>query len=114
MTNIGTLFAFVVVCAAVLIMRHTNPQAKRPFKAPLYPLVPILGIITCLLLMFSLPVENWYRLIIWLLIGFVIYFAYSRHHSVMKHFLEAEITKQGVSGAGTPLPPIVDDKKKKK
>lgn len=112
MTNIGTLFAFVVVCAAVLIMRHTNPKAKRPFKTPLYPLIPILGIITCLLLMFSLPVENWYRLLIWLLIGFVIYFAYSRHHSVMKHYLASEITKQGVSGAGTPLPPIVDDKKK--
>jgi basic amino acid/polyamine antiporter, APA family len=112
MTNIGTLFAFVVVCAAVLIMRHTNPDAKRPFRAPLYPITPILGIITCLLLMFSLPVENWYRLIIWLLIGFVIYFAYSRHHSVMKSYLEREITKQGVSGAGTPLPSIVEDKKK--
>ena len=63
MTNIGTLFAFVIVCAAVLIMRRTDPDAKRPFKAPLYPFVPILGILSCLLLMFSLPAENWYRLI---------------------------------------------------
>ncbi len=111
MTNIGTLFAFVVVCAAVLIMRHTHPEVKRPFRAPLYPLVPILGIATCLLLMFSLPVENWWRLIIWLLIGFVIYFAYSRHHSVMRHYLAKEITEQGVSGAGTPLSGTVGSEK---
>ena len=84
MTNIGTLFAFVIVCAAVLIMRRTNPDAKRPFRAPLYPFVPILGILTCLLLMFSLPVENWYRLIIWMAIGFVIYFAYGYNHSEHK------------------------------
>src|SRR2546422_8717322 len=88
MTNIGTLFAFVIVCAAVLVMRKTNPNANRPFRAPLVPLTPILGILTCLLLMFSLPAENWWRLIIWLLIGFVIYFAYGRKHSVMKHYLE--------------------------
>lgn len=83
MTNIGTLLAFVIVCTAVLIMRRLHPDAERPFRAPLYPVVPILGILTCLLLMFSLPVENWYRLIIWLLIGFVIYFGYGHKHSVM-------------------------------
>jgi APA family basic amino acid/polyamine antiporter len=83
MTSIGTLFAFVIVCGAVLVMRRTNPDAKRPFRAPFVPLVPILGILTCLLLMFSLPVENWYRLIIWLLVGFFIYFLYGRRHSVM-------------------------------
>ena len=66
LTNIGTLFAFVIVCAAVLIMRRTNPDAERPFRAPFYPVVPILGILSCLLLMFSLPVENWYRLIVWM------------------------------------------------
>src|SRR5713226_1360328 len=70
MTSIGTLFAFVIVCGAVLVMRRTNPNANRPFRAPLVPLVPILGILPCLLLMFSLPAENWYRLIIWLVIGF--------------------------------------------
>lgn len=83
LVNIGTLFAFVVVCAAVLIMRRTHPDAERPFRAPLVPFVPIAGILTCLLLMFSLPAENWWRLIIWLAIGFCIYFFYGRHHSIM-------------------------------
>src|SRR6185503_11100438 len=81
--NIGTLLAFVIVCAAVLIMRKTNPNADRPFRCPMVPLVPILGIGFCLLLMFSLPVENWWRLIGWLAIGFVVYFSYGRHHSVL-------------------------------
>jgi basic amino acid/polyamine antiporter, APA family len=84
LTNIGTLFAFVIVCAAVLIMRRTNPDAERPFRVPLYPLVPILGILTCLLLMFSLPVENWYRLIAWMALGFVVYFLYGYKHSELR------------------------------
>ncbi len=83
LVNIGTLLAFVIVCTAVLIMRRTHPHAERPFRVPFSPVLPILGIITCLLLMFSLPVENWLRLGVWLLIGFVIYFAYGRYHSVM-------------------------------
>jgi APA family basic amino acid/polyamine antiporter len=83
LTNIGTLLAFVIVCSAVLIMRQTHPEVERPFRAPFVPLVPILGILSCLLLMFSLPVENWWRLIIWLGIGFVIYFTYGRRHSVL-------------------------------
>jgi APA family basic amino acid/polyamine antiporter len=83
MTNIGTLFAFAIVCAAVLVMRKKHPEAERPFRCPLVPLIPILGIILCTVLMFSLPVENWYRLFGWLAIGLVIYFAYSRHHSVL-------------------------------
>ncbi|MCX5797115.1 MAG: amino acid permease [Elusimicrobia bacterium] len=83
LVNIGTLFAFVIVCAAVLIMRRIEPHAKRPFLCPMVPLVPILGILLCLLLMFSLPAENWLRLIVWLLLGFVVYFLYGRHHSVM-------------------------------
>jgi APA family basic amino acid/polyamine antiporter len=99
MTSIGTLFAFVIVCGAVLIMRRTNPNAKRPFRAPLVPLVPILGILTCLLLMFSLPAENWYRLIIWLLIGLAIYFLYGRRHSVMsdQRHLAHELAAHGAS-----------------
>ncbi|HJW13445.1 MAG TPA: amino acid permease [Thermoanaerobaculia bacterium] len=84
LVNIGTLFAFVVVCAAVLIMRRTNPNAPRPFRAPLVPLTPILGILTCLVLMFSLPAENWWRLFGWLALGFLIYFGYGRHHSVLQ------------------------------
>ncbi len=83
LTNIGTLLAFVIVCAAVLIMRKKHPEAERPFRAPWVPFVPIMGIICCLILMFSLPAENWWRLIVWLLIGFSIYFLYSRKHSVL-------------------------------
>lgn len=83
LVNIGTLLAFVIVCAAVLIMRRTYPEAERPFRCPLVPLVPILGIALCLLLMFSLPAENWLRLVIWLLLGFGIYFGYGRHHSTL-------------------------------
>lgn len=83
MTNIGTLFAFAMVCGAVLVMRYTNPDAPRPFKVPLVPFVPILGMLACLLLMLSLPAENWYRLIIWMAIGLAIYFAYGRRHSVL-------------------------------
>jgi basic amino acid/polyamine antiporter, APA family len=87
LTNIGTLFAFVIVCIAVLIMRRTNPDAHRPFRCPLVPLVPILGIACCLLLMLSLPAENWYRLFIWLAIGMVIYFGYGIRHSTLGHEL---------------------------
>src|SRR5256714_2312980 len=100
MTSIGTLFAFVIVCGAVLVMRRTNPDAKRPFRAPFVPLVPILSIATCLLLMFSLPAENWYRLIIWLAVGLVIYFLYGRRHSVMARHTAHEIATHGVSPAG--------------
>jgi APA family basic amino acid/polyamine antiporter len=105
MTNIGTLFAFTVVCIAVLIMRKTNPDAERPFRCPFVPVVPILGVFMCLLLMFSLPWENWVRLIGWMAIGLVIYFVYSRHHSFMKHYLAHEITAHGVSPGGA----LVDD-----
>jgi basic amino acid/polyamine antiporter, APA family len=83
LTNIGTLFAFVVVCIAVLIMRVKHPEAERPFRTPLYPVVPILGILTCLILMFSLDPHNWLRLGIWLLIGAAIYAGYGRKHSVL-------------------------------
>jgi APA family basic amino acid/polyamine antiporter len=84
MTNIGTLFAFTIVCGAVLVMRRIHPEAERPFRCPCVPLVPILGIICCVVLMLSLPAANWYRLVVWLVIGLVIYFSYSRHHSVMR------------------------------
>ncbi|MGB9697313.1 MAG: amino acid permease [Ignavibacteria bacterium] len=89
LVNIGTLFAFVVVCSAVLIMRKKHPEAHRPFKAPLFPFVPIMGILTCLVLMFSLPIENWLRLFVWLLIGLLIYIFYGRKHSVMHKILSS-------------------------
>jgi APA family basic amino acid/polyamine antiporter len=101
LVNIGTLLAFVIVCAAVLIMRRTHPTLPRPFRAPLFPFVPIMGILTCLLLMFSLPSENWWRLIIWLALGFVVYFAYGRRHSLIARELSLEISKHGVSPAGS-------------
>jgi len=73
----------VIVCAAVLIMRRKQPDAPRPFRCPLVPLVPVLGIALCVVLMFSLPAENWLRLFVWLLVGLAIYFTYGRHHSVL-------------------------------
>ncbi len=94
LTNIGTLFAFVVVCAAVLIMRKRYPNAERPFRCPMVPVVPILGIVMCLLLMFSLPYGNWWRLLVWLGIGLLIYFLYGQKHSVMKGYIE----KHGTEG----------------
>ncbi len=102
LVNIGTLLAFLIVCAAVLIMRRTHPEAARPFRAPFVPLTPILGILLCLLLMFSLDLGNWIRLAVWLLLGFIIYFGYSRHHSVMHNQATAtEVASTGASGAGT-------------
>ncbi len=101
LVNIGTLLAFVMVCAAVLIMRRTNPGAPRPFRAPFVPWTPILGIAFCMLLMFSLPSENWWRLIGWLTVGLLIYFFYGRQHSVLAASLTAEIGHHGVSPAGS-------------
>lgn len=83
LVNIGTLLAFVIVCAAVLVMRRTHPDAHRPFRAPLGPVVPVLGILSCLVLMFSLPAENWVRLAVWLALGLAIYFGYSQKHSLV-------------------------------
>jgi APA family basic amino acid/polyamine antiporter len=81
MTNIGTLFAFAFVCIAVLVMRRSNPDAHRPFRCPLVPVVPILGAAACLLLMLSLPAYNWYRLFAWMGLGLGVYFVYGRIHS---------------------------------
>jgi APA family basic amino acid/polyamine antiporter len=91
LANIGTLFAFAIVCAAVLVMRRTNPSANRPFRVPFVPITPILGILACLLLMFSLPGANWVRLLGWLALGLVIYFAYGRRHSVMARYVNREV-----------------------
>jgi len=83
MTSIGTLFAFVLVCIGVIIMRRTLPNVTRSFKTPLVPLIPALGVGTCLYMMASLPFDTWLRLIIWMVLGVVIYFVYSRKHSVL-------------------------------
>ena len=97
LVSIGTLLAFVIVCAAVLIMRRKHPDAERPFRTPFVPAVPILGIIICLVLMFSLPSENWLRLGIWLVIGFAIYFLYGRRHSRMSRQTSEEISHHGLT-----------------
>lgn len=110
LVSIGTLFAFVVVCAAVLVMRRLYPDTPRPFRAPLVPLTPILGIVICMILMFSLPAENWLRLLVWLLVGLAIYFLYGRHHTVMSKYLDYELAKHGVAGVpiSDVVPPEVD------
>jgi basic amino acid/polyamine antiporter, APA family len=84
LVNIGTLLAFVLVCAGVWILRGKRPDLERPFRTPLVPLVPILGILSCFGLMATLPGDTWLRLLVWLLIGFVIYFSYGRKHSVLQ------------------------------
>ncbi len=81
MTSIGTLFAFILVCAGVIILRKTDPDLPRQFKTPLVPFVPILGILVCLAMIFGLGWVNWLRLILWLVIGIIIYFSYSVKHS---------------------------------
>ena len=85
MTSIGTLFAFILVCAAVIILRKTDPNLPRQFKTPLVPLVPILGIIVCAAMILGLGWTNWLRLFAWLAIGFVIYFGYSRKRSKLNN-----------------------------
>lgn len=81
MTSIGTLFAFVIVCAGVWVMRVKNPGHERPFRTPWVPAVPILGMVANFALMYSLGRANWLRLLVWLVLGQAIYFLYGRHHS---------------------------------
>jgi APA family basic amino acid/polyamine antiporter len=81
-TSIGTLFAFVLVCGGILIMRRTHPEQKRPFRTPWVPLIPLLGIGFNLTLMAGLGWTNWARLFGWMVIGLAIYFSYSRKHSI--------------------------------
>jgi APA family basic amino acid/polyamine antiporter len=81
LTSIGTLFAFVLVCVGVIILRRTDPDLVRPFKTPLVPLVPILGILICGAMIVSLPRNTLLSALGWMLIGLVIYFSYSQKHS---------------------------------
>jgi basic amino acid/polyamine antiporter, APA family len=78
LTNIGTLFAFVIVSAGVIILRRTHPHQARAFRVPLVPLLPLISIAFCVLLMLGLPLETWVRFVVWLAIGLTIYFFYSR------------------------------------
>lgn len=90
--SIGTLLAFGIVCAIVLVMRYTAPAATRPFKAPGAPFTPVAGMLTCLYLMCGLPEETWIRLVVWLAVGMVIYAAYGRSHSALAN-------NRGVNGS---------------
>ncbi len=81
MTSIGTLLAFIIVCAGVMVLRKTHPEFQRGYRVPLVPLVPIAGILVCLAMMVSLDIDTWFRLFGWLLVGMLIYFGYSRSHA---------------------------------
>ncbi|HEV8123492.1 MAG TPA: amino acid permease [Gemmatimonadales bacterium] len=94
LVNIGTLLAFVLVCLGVMILRKKRPELDRPFRTPWVPFVPIMGVLCCLGLMATLPADTWIRLIVWLIIGFVIYFGYSRRHSVLQKELDAGTPQQ--------------------
>ncbi len=84
LVSIGTLLAFVIVCVSIIILRKTRPDVKRPFRTPWVPVVPILGAAVCLANMVSLPVDTWLRLLIWMAIGFVIYFVYGIRRSKLR------------------------------
>ena len=91
LSNIGTLFAFVLVAGAVLVLRRTQPDRQRGFRVPLSPFLPVLSIVTCVVLMASLTLENWIRFFVWLIIGLVIYFAYSRERSTLRQAVRVKV-----------------------
>ena len=84
LVSIGTLFAFVIVCGGVLVLRYTRPDIPRPFKTPLVPFVPAMGILSCIYLMTGLPKDTWMRLLVWMAIGLVIYFTYGIRKSKLR------------------------------
>jgi APA family basic amino acid/polyamine antiporter len=92
MTSIGTLLAFVIVCIGIIVMRKTSPNATRPYKTPLVPIIPILGVVVCLIMMAALDMGTWIRLVVWLVIGLAIFFGYGRKHS---HLTSGELTGSG-------------------
>ena len=81
--SIGTLFAYIIVAAGVIVLRYTRPDIHRPFRAPLSPVLPAIGILLCGYLMKSLPPVTWLRFLIWLAVGLIIYFAYSARNSAL-------------------------------
>jgi basic amino acid/polyamine antiporter, APA family len=93
LTNIGTLFAFILVCLGVIILRRKDASRRRPFRVPMVPLFPLLGVFFCFVLMLSLPLETWGRFVVWLAIGLCIYFLYGLRHSKLRRGLDAGITE---------------------
>jgi len=84
LVSIGTLMAFVIVCVGIIFLRYKKPDLHRPFKTPWVPVIPALGALICFVQMVSLPFDTWLRLIIWMALGFIIYFTYSVHHSKLR------------------------------
>jgi APA family basic amino acid/polyamine antiporter len=99
MTSIGTLFAFVIVCMAVLVLRVKRPDARRPFRVPFGPVFPVLGVVSCLYLMLSLSVVTWVRFLVWLDLGMLIYWLYGRTHSPLADPKE-QAARSGAGKAG--------------
>ncbi len=93
LTNIGTLFAFILVCIGVNVLRRVDPERARPFRVPFVPVFPILGVLLCLALMLSLPVMTWIRFVVWLGIGLLIYFLYSVRHSKIRRGVDVGPTE---------------------
>lgn len=85
LVSIGTLLAFTVICVGIIVLRKTRPDMPRPYRTPWVPVVPILGALICVAQIVLLPGDTWLRLFIWMAIGVLIYFAYGRHHSRLKH-----------------------------
>ncbi len=100
LVSIGTLLAFVIVCAGVWLLRHTAPDVVRPFRAPFIPVVPILGMAICLFMMVLLPADTWVRLAVWLAIGLLIYFTYGRRHSRAVRTAERAAPPSAKGGSG--------------
>jgi APA family basic amino acid/polyamine antiporter len=100
MTSIGTLFAFILVCIGVLIMRKKMPDAPRAFRTPFVPVVPILGVVVCLFMMVFLPLDTWIRLIVWMIIGFDLYLFYGMKHSIQNQGNFSANSYKVVAGSG--------------
>jgi APA family basic amino acid/polyamine antiporter len=107
MTSIGTLFAFILVCIGVIVMRRKMPEAPRAFVTPLVPLIPLLGVATCLFMMVFLPLDTWIRLIVWMIIGFDIYLWYGVRNSLLSSKLPKTLPQanrvMGWTGIGLSL-----------
>ncbi|MDQ6764934.1 MAG: amino acid permease, partial [Verrucomicrobiota bacterium] len=96
--NIGTLFAFVLVCIGVILLRRKDPDRPRPFRVPFVPVFPLLGVFFCGALMLSLPIETWVRFFMWLVVGLTIYFFYSIRHSRLQHGIDTGDTEDVLPG----------------
>lgn len=97
LTNIGTLFAFVLVSFGVIVLRYTDPSRSRPFRAPWVPVTPLISIASCLYLMLQLPVKTWIRFVVWLVLGLVVYFSYGARHSRLRNPVKApKVELEGV------------------